>query len=73
MEPAGYKGIEMTSKSTEEVARQLLPEWEDNAVDIALQAISSPSHKEHIFEHLHVYFTIFILDSVGFDLYRPFF
>jgi hypothetical protein len=31
-----------------------LPQWEDSGVDIALQAINIPAHKQHIFEHLKV-------------------
>ena len=30
------------------------PQWEESGVDIALQAINMPAHKQHIFEHLHV-------------------
>lgn len=53
------EGIEMISmtRSGEHVVENpllRLTQWEESGVDIALQAINMPAHKQHVFEHLHV-------------------
>lgn len=56
-EGVGPQYVEMSngSRSVDDLGEiQLLqiPQWEDSGVDMALQAINIPAHKQHIFEHL---------------------